>query len=62
METGVSSSKSIDGEEDVFSSKQSDVSSADHLVVMVHGIMGRSVLQLSFTAILCLFLFEILGW
>ncbi|KAL1819971.1 hypothetical protein ACET3Z_014840 [Daucus carota] len=42
METGVSSSKSIDGEEDVFSSKQSDVSSADHLVVMVHGIMGST--------------------
>lgn len=48
METAVSSSDSIDGGEDVFSSKQSDVSSADHLVVMVHGILGRSVFQLHF--------------
>lgn len=42
MDTGVCSSESINGE-DVFSCKESDVSSADHLVVMVHGILGRSV-------------------
>ncbi|XP_074372683.1 lipid droplet phospholipase 1-like [Apium graveolens] len=42
MGTPVSSLNSIDGGEDVFSSKQSDVSSADHLVVMVHGILGST--------------------
>lgn len=42
MDCGVCSSDSINGE-DVFSSKESDVSTADHLVVMVHGILGRSV-------------------
>lgn len=30
-----------DGGEDVFACKESDVSAADHLVVMVHGILGR---------------------
>lgn len=43
-EGGVTSSESVNGGEDVFSSKESDVSSADHLVVMVHGILGRSTL------------------
>ncbi|KAM7499502.1 hypothetical protein LguiA_023916 [Lonicera macranthoides] len=41
MENGVASSESVNGGQDVFSSKESDVSSADHLVVMVHGILGR---------------------
>lgn len=38
---GVSSSETFNGGEDVYSSKQSDVSTADHLVMMVHGILGR---------------------
>ncbi|KAL1816316.1 hypothetical protein DCAR_0520698 [Daucus carota subsp. sativus] len=41
MDAGVCSSDSINGE-DVFSGKPSDVSSADHLVVMIHGILGNS--------------------
>ncbi|KAL6126918.1 hypothetical protein ACLB2K_074963 [Fragaria x ananassa] len=39
-ENGVCSSESVDGSRDVWSAKESDSSSADHLVVMVHGIMG----------------------
>ncbi|CAH9139643.1 unnamed protein product [Cuscuta epithymum] len=35
-------SESVNGGEDVYSSKESDVSSADHLVVMVHGILGST--------------------
>lgn len=38
---GVSSSETFNGGEDVFSSKESDASTADHLVMMVHGILGR---------------------
>ena len=42
MENGVCSSESVNGGEDVWSCNKSDASSADHLVVMVHGILGRS--------------------
>ncbi|KAI5394681.1 hypothetical protein KIW84_061349 [Lathyrus oleraceus] len=38
----VCTSESIDGSRDVWSSKSSDSSSADHLVVMVNGILGSS--------------------
>ena len=41
-ENGVCTSESDDGRCDVWSSKTSDSSSADHLVVMVNGILGRS--------------------
>ncbi|KAF5731045.1 putative lipase ROG1 isoform X1 [Tripterygium wilfordii] len=40
LDNGVCSSESVDGSRDVWSSKDSDSSSADHLVVMVHGILG----------------------
>ncbi|XAR66098.1 hypothetical protein NMG60_11012178 [Bertholletia excelsa] len=40
VQNGVCSSKSVNGGEDVWSCNQSDASSADHLVVMVHGILG----------------------
>lgn len=41
-EDGVCSAESVvDGSLDVWSCKNSDSSSADHLVVMVHGILGR---------------------
>ncbi|KAK6155942.1 hypothetical protein DH2020_010190 [Rehmannia glutinosa] len=39
---GVCSSETGIGGEDVFSSKESNASSADHLVVMVHGILGSA--------------------
>lgn len=39
---GVCSRESDDGSRDVWSCKGEDSSSADHLVVMVHGILGRS--------------------
>lgn len=39
---GVCPAESVNGGEDVFSFKESDVSSADHLVVMVHGILGST--------------------
>lgn len=35
------SAESVNGGQDVWSSKESDSLSADHLVVMVNGIMGR---------------------
>ncbi|KAK6117855.1 hypothetical protein DH2020_048405 [Rehmannia glutinosa] len=38
----VCSTETANGGEDVYSSKQSDASSADHLVVMVHGILGSA--------------------
>lgn len=38
---GVCSSETENGGEDVYSCKVSDDSSADHLVIMVHGILGR---------------------
>ncbi|KAL3341868.1 hypothetical protein AABB24_026067 [Solanum stoloniferum] len=38
----VSSSETFNGGEDVFSSKPSDASTADHLVMMVHGILGSA--------------------
>ena len=41
-DNGVCSSESVNGGQDVWSSKESDSLSADHLVVMVNGIMGRS--------------------
>lgn len=41
-ENGLCSSESMNGSRDVYSCKDSDSSSADHLVVMVHGIMGNS--------------------
>ncbi|KAM0042934.1 hypothetical protein Hdeb2414_s0010g00335491 [Helianthus debilis subsp. tardiflorus] len=37
----VCSSETVTGGENVFSCNESDVSSADHLVVMVNGILGR---------------------
>jgi hypothetical protein len=42
IENGVCSSESVNGGRDVWSCNDSDSSSADHLVVMVHGILGRS--------------------
>ncbi|KAK3033240.1 hypothetical protein RJ639_033120 [Escallonia herrerae] len=43
LENGdVCSSESVNGGEDVVSCKESDASSADHLVVMVHGILGST--------------------
>ncbi|KAM1692148.1 hypothetical protein ACFX2K_031795 [Malus domestica] len=39
-ENGVCPSESANGNRDVWSSKESESSSADHLVIMVHGIMG----------------------
>ncbi|CAA7021477.1 unnamed protein product [Microthlaspi erraticum] len=39
---GVCAAESVDGSLDVWSCKNSDSSSADHLVVMVHGIMGST--------------------
>ncbi|XP_007220412.2 putative lipase ROG1 [Prunus persica] len=42
VENGVCSSASVNGSHDVWSSNESDSSSADHLVVMVHGIMGSA--------------------
>ncbi|KAK9291463.1 hypothetical protein L1049_019411 [Liquidambar formosana] len=42
MENGVCSSESVNGSRDVWSSKNSDVSSTDHLVVMVNGILGSA--------------------
>lgn len=41
-DNGVCSSESVNGGQDVWSSKESDSLSADHLVVMVNGILGRS--------------------
>ncbi|XP_050386756.1 putative lipase ROG1 [Argentina anserina] len=41
-ENGVCSSESANGSRDLWSAKESDSSAADHLVVMVHGIMGSS--------------------
>ncbi|XP_023552819.1 putative lipase YOR059C [Cucurbita pepo subsp. pepo] len=41
-DNGVCSSESVNGGQDVWSSKESDSLSADHLVVMVNGIMGSS--------------------
>lgn len=38
---GISSTDTGNGGEDVYSSKESNAFSADHLVVMVHGILGR---------------------
>lgn len=40
--TGACSSETANGGEVVWSCNQSDAASADHLVVMVHGILGRS--------------------
>lgn len=45
VKNGVCSSKSVNGGEDLWSCDKS--SSADHLVVMVHGILGRSKSSLS---------------
>ncbi|XP_021823435.1 putative lipase YOR059C [Prunus avium] len=42
VENGVCSSASVNGSHNVWSSNESDSSSADHLVVMVHGIMGSA--------------------
>ncbi|XVF49421.1 hypothetical protein PTKIN_Ptkin04bG0010400 [Pterospermum kingtungense] len=39
---GVCSSESVNGSRDVWSCKDSDSLSADHLVIMVHGILGSS--------------------
>lgn len=41
IKNGVCSSESLNGSCDVWSCKDSDSSSADHLVIMVHGIFGR---------------------
>lgn len=40
-DNGVCSSESVNGGQDVWSSKESDYRSVNHLVVMVNGIMGR---------------------
>ncbi|KAH6790476.1 alpha/beta-Hydrolases superfamily protein [Perilla frutescens var. frutescens] len=40
--SGICSTETGNGGEDVYSSKESDASSADHLVVMVHGILGSA--------------------
>jgi len=40
-ENGLCKAESVDGSLDVWSCQNSDSSSADHLVVMVHGILGR---------------------
>ncbi|CAL1390899.1 unnamed protein product [Linum trigynum] len=42
LDNAVCSSESADGSRDVWSCNESDSSSADHLVVMVHGILGSS--------------------
>lgn len=42
LENGVCSSELVNGGRDIWSGNDSDSSSADHLVVMVHGILGRS--------------------
>ncbi|KAI9118799.1 hypothetical protein K1719_010244 [Acacia pycnantha] len=42
QQNGVCTSESVDGSRDVWSSKVSDSSSADHLVVMVNGILGSA--------------------
>ncbi|KAI4351248.1 hypothetical protein L6164_005624 [Bauhinia variegata] len=42
LENGVCTAESLDGSRDLWSSKASDSSSADHLVVMVNGILGSS--------------------
>ncbi|XP_052174375.1 lipid droplet phospholipase 1-like isoform X2 [Diospyros lotus] len=42
VEKGVCSSESVNGGQDFWSCGESDASSADHLVVMVHGIMGSA--------------------
>lgn len=42
VQNGVCSSESVNGGEDLRSSNESFAASADHLVVMVHGILGRS--------------------
>ncbi|KAJ4706537.1 alpha/beta-Hydrolases superfamily protein [Melia azedarach] len=42
VENGVCSKESVNGSRDVWSCKDSDSSSADHLVVMVHGILGSA--------------------
>ncbi|CAL5322912.1 hypothetical protein CsSME_00001332 [Camellia sinensis var. sinensis] len=42
VENGVCSSESVNGAQDIWSSNNSDASSADHLVVMMHGILGSS--------------------
>lgn len=42
MENGVCSKESVNGSRDVWSCEDSDSSSADHLVVMVHGILGSA--------------------
>ena len=54
MENGVCSKESVNGSCDVWSCKDSDSSSADHLVVMVHGILGRS----DFKIFILFYLFE----
>lgn len=42
VKNGVCSSESVNGGEDMWSCDKSAAASADHLVVMVHGILGRS--------------------
>jgi hypothetical protein len=41
-ENGLCKAESVDGSLDVWSCQNSDSSSADHLVVMVHGILGST--------------------
>ncbi|KAM1221386.1 hypothetical protein ACFX2J_009055 [Malus domestica] len=45
VENGVCSSESANGNCDVWSSEESESSSADHLVIMIHGIMVQVVLS-----------------
>ncbi|KAF5461830.1 hypothetical protein F2P56_017894 [Juglans regia] len=42
VENGVCSSESVNGSRDIWSCKDSDSLSVDHLVVMVHGILGST--------------------
>lgn len=57
-DNGVCSSESVNGGQDVWSSKESDSLSADHLVVMVNGIMGR--LEFSASSFLLFVMFSLL--
>jgi hypothetical protein len=44
MENRVCSTESVNGSCDVWSCQKSAAASADHLVIMVHGILGRYAL------------------
>lgn len=48
VENGVCYSESVTGSRDIWSCKDSDSASANHLVIMVNGILGRSALRCRF--------------